>query len=71
VIVQADARQHFVDVVRTRLDSLMAEAGFPLNGVYDDDEEAPNRNTSVLYEGVVADFLMRSLVVRALWRQIG
>ena len=32
-----DARQRFVAAVHTRLDNYLAEAGFPLNGVYGDD----------------------------------
>ena len=45
----------------------MARAGFPLNGIYDDDAEEPNRHTSVLYEGVVADFLARYPGIDPVW----
>lgn len=45
----------------------MADAGFPLNGVYDDNADPPNRNTSVLYEGVVSDFLARYPGLDPVW----
>jgi hypothetical protein len=67
VTVPDDARQRFVAAVRTRLDDPLAEAGFPLNGVYDDDAEPPNRNVSVLYEGVVSDFLARYPGLDPVW----
>ena len=67
VSVAGDARQRFVDAVRTRLDVRMASAGFPLNDVYDDQAAAPNRNTSVLYEGRVSDFLARYPGLDPVW----
>lgn len=62
-----DARQRFVDAVRTRLDDSMESAGFPLNDVYDDRAASPNRNTSVLYEGRVSDFLSRYQGLDPVW----
>jgi hypothetical protein len=53
--------------VRTNLDTAMSEGGFPLNGVYEGDEDPPNRNVSVLYEGVVADFLDRYPGLDPVW----
>lgn len=67
VTVRDDARQRFVAAVRTRLDDPLAESGFPLNGVYDDDTEAPNRKVSVLYEGVVSEFLSRYPGLDPVW----
>ena len=64
VTVPDDARQLFVAAVRTRLDDPLAEAGFPLNRVYD---EPSNRNVSVLYEGVVSDFLARYPGLDPVW----
>jgi hypothetical protein len=66
VTVPDDARR-FVAAVRTRLDDPLAEAGLPLNGVYDKDAEPPNRNVSVLYEGVVSDFLARYPGLDPVW----
>lgn len=67
VTVRDDAQQRFVAAVRTRLDDPLAEAGFRLNGVCDDDAEPPNRNVSVLYEGVVSDFLARYPGLDPVW----
>jgi hypothetical protein len=67
VAVEEDGRQRFVDAVRTRLDGSLADAGFSLNGVFDDEADPPNRNVSVLYEGVVADFLARYPGLDPVW----
>lgn len=67
VTVSNDARQRFVGAVRTRLDDSMASAGFPLNDVYDDHAASPNRNTSVLYEGRVPEFLARYPGLDPVW----
>jgi hypothetical protein len=62
-----DARQLFVDAVRTNLDTTMSEGGFPLNGVHDGDEDPPNRTVSVHYEGVVREFLDRYPGLDPVW----
>ena len=67
VTVAGDARQRFVDAVRTRLDDSMASAGLPLNDVYDEHAASPNRITSVLYEGRVSDFLARYPGLDPVW----
>lgn len=67
VTVADDARQRFVNAVRARLDDSMASAGFPLNDVYDDRAASPNRNTSVLYEARVSDFLARYPGLDPVW----
>lgn len=67
VAVPGDARQRFVDAVRSRLDDSMESAGFPLNYVYDDRAASPNRNTSVLYEGRASDFLFRYPGLDPVW----
>ena len=56
--------QKFVEAVRTQLDELMEKAGFPLNGVYTADESPV---TSVLYEGIVSDFLTRYPGLDPVW----
>jgi hypothetical protein len=62
-----DPRQRFVDAVRARLDAPLAAAGFPFNGVYGDEAGPPHRRASVLYEGVVADFLARYPGLDPVW----
>jgi hypothetical protein len=62
-----DARQRFVDAVRSNLDATMVRAGFPLNGIYEGPEDPPNRNISVLYEGIVSDFLTRYPGLDPVW----
>lgn len=62
-----DDRQRFVDAVRTNLDGTMADAGFPLNGVYEAHEDPPHRNVSVLYEGIVPEFLARYPGLDPVW----
>lgn len=66
-MAQVDRRQAFVDAVRRRLDAPMAEAGFPFNGIYEDDPDPPNRSVSILYEGLVSDFLERYPGLDPVW----
>ena len=45
----------------------MAKAGFPFNGVYENGSDPPNRHVSVLYGGVVSDFLERYPGLDPVW----
>lgn len=67
VTVPTDAGQRFVDAIRERLDEPMEAAGFPFNDVYADHAESPNRNVSVLYEGIISDFLARYPGLDPVW----
>lgn len=66
-MARLDRRQIFIDAVRTRLDASMADAGFPFNGVYENHSDPPDRNVSILYEGVVSDFLERYPALDPVW----
>ena len=59
-----DARGRFVDAVRKRLDETMTAAGLPFNTVqYHDDDPG----VSILYEGLVPDFLDRYPGLDPVW----
>ncbi len=62
-----DRRQRFVDALRSLLDEFMAEAGLPLNSSQIHDGPEAERGASVLYEGLVPEFLRRYPGLDPVW----
>lgn len=62
-----EARRRFVDAVRLRLDETMTAAGLPFNNVQYHDGDPGEGGVSILYEGLVPDFLDRYPGLDPVW----
>lgn len=65
----ADPGLEFAAFVRSRLDTSMARAGLPLNDVHRGEKPSLGMTTSVLYEGLVGEFLERYPGLDPVWDQ--
>ena len=63
----ADPGLEFATIVRSRLDTSMARAGLPLNDVQRGEKPNFGMTTSVLYEGLVGEFLERYPGLDPVW----